>query len=403
MGPDAVAVAGISYEQAPVELREGLHLKTEQATSLSQQLASRGYEAVALATCNRTEVYVAGSSAESASENARHALAAVGVSCDLIHRAYLHRNLDAASHLFRVAAGLESIVLGDTHVAAQVKQAHRAARSVDACRTVLDRLFAAAARTSKRVRTETAVSAGATTIPGVAVATADHLAGPLAGRRLLIVGSGVVATAVARSAASHGCRDVVVAGRSFERASKVAARVGGHAVRLDEIENELANADVVFSATASRGFVLTASHARNLLRERKALIVFDLAIPRDVDPAFRGQPSILMFDLDNLAQAVRETESTRRDERALAEVIITEEAHRWEAWRRARVAAPAIVGLRDEADRAREQVLKRHARDLERLAPTERRLVETITSQLVGRLTHTATIEFQRHTVGAEG
>jgi glutamyl-tRNA reductase len=235
---------------------------------------------------------------------------------------YFHADEDAARHLFRVAAGLESIVLGDTHVAAQVRAAHQAARQCGAIGPILDRLFEAASRASKRVRTQTSVPSGVTTMPGVAIAAAARIAGPLASRRVLVVGAGQVATAVALNAASRGARNIVIANRSFERARDLALRVGGRGAPLDQLDTELASADVIICATAGRDFVLTAQHADALSRTVKPMLVLDLALPRDVDPALRDLRALRVLDLDELARVVRRgrwcLRSARRPTRPLA-------------------------------------------------------------------------------------
>ncbi len=349
-----------------------------------------------LATCNRTEVYVTGAGADEALRNARFALAEAGVGRRLFRRAYVHADEPAARHLFRVAAGLESIVLGDTHVIAQVREAHQAARRRDATGPILDRLFEAASGASKRVRAQTTVSTGVTTIAGAAVAAAARLAGPLERRRVLVVGAGAVATVAALGAVSRGCRQIVVANRSADPAGDLARRVGGRAVGLDELGEELAAADVIFCATASRGFVLTDRHAEACSQDVKPRLVFDLALPRDVDPAFRALSGTRVVDLDDLTQAVRASASTRRRDLERADAIVGGEAARWEAWRRARAAAPAITELHEGAEATRRRVLRRHAADLAQLAPEQQRLVETITAQLVAGLLHTPTLELRR-------
>jgi glutamyl-tRNA reductase len=400
---DSVVVAGISHDRTPTSLRERVHLAPLDAASLSRDLAERGHEAIVLATCNRTEVYVTGVSAEQALRNGRLALAEVGVGSRLFASGYIHADERAARHLFRVAAGLESIVLGDTHVVAQVREAHEAARQRGATGPILDRLFEAASGASKRVRAQTTVSTGVTTIAGAAVAAAARLAGPLASRRVLVVGAGAVATVAALGAASRGCRGIVVANRSAEPAGDLARRVGGRPAALDTLDETLAGADVIFCATASREFVLTDRHAAACARVARSRLIFDLALPRDVDPAFRALPGARVLDLDDLTQAVRASASTRRRDLERADAIVCGEAARWEAWRRARGAAPAITELHEDAEATRRFVLRRHAHDLAQLAPHQQRLVETITAQLVAKLLRAPTMELRRGDTAAAG
>jgi glutamyl-tRNA reductase len=188
----------------------------------------------------------------------------------------------------------------------------------------------------------------------------------------------------------------VVANRSAEPAIDLVRRVGGRHVGLDELAEPLAAAEVIFCATASRGFVLTDRHAEVCARHVKQRLVFDLALPRDVDPAFRALPGTCVLDLDDLTQAVRASASARRQDLDRADAIVRDEAARWEAWRRARAAAPAIADLHTDAETTRRLVLRRHAADLAQLAPDQQRLVETITARLVAQLLRSRTLELRR-------
>jgi len=386
----SLAVIGISHERTCARLRERAHVGPDEAAAFARALADGTHEAVVLATCNRTELYVAGTDAP---ERALAGFDELAGSAD-----YCHTDEHAVRHLFRVVSGLESIVIGDTHVVAQVRQAHAVARASGATGPLLDRLFEAAAAASKRVRTCTAVQAGPTSIPGAAVAAAARIAGPLSERRMLVVGAGRTARAAARHAAARGCRDIVVANRTPERAQEVARDVGGRAIAVAELGCALAAADVVVCATSSPGFLLTEVHARarEARRPGRPLLVFDLALPRDVDPAFGEPPGTQLFGLDDLRLVLDATGAARREDLQPADAIVDEEVRRYEDWRRARAAAPAIAALRDDAEQARRRVLARHTVALAQLDPAQRELVETITSQLVAKLLHAPLLELRR-------
>ena len=281
-----IAVAGISHLRtttrcADTSGRDSLHLAPEDAVALARSLAAGGREAAVLVTCRRTEVYLSG--ADDAEETARRALTELGAPALASPSVYSHDGEEAARHLFRVAAGLESIVPGDPHVTAQVRQAHQMARDAGTTGPLLDRLFEGASATSKRIRSRTSISSGATSIPAAAIALAAHMAAPLAQRRLLIVGAGKIAQVAAVCAWSRGCRDITVANRTVGRAEKLASRVGGRAVALDHLRTELATADVVLTATASRRFVLTEEH----LDGARPIVIFDLAVPLTCTPRSR--------------------------------------------------------------------------------------------------------------------
>lgn len=393
----AVVVGGISHHRTPAHLRERLHLAPDGAVALASSLSGDTCEAVVLATCNRTEIYLAGVAPAEAEKRARHALGDLGGPGILRATVYVHSGEQAARHLFRVTAGLESIVLGDTDVASQVRHAHAAAQNAGTSGPLLDRLFAAASAASKRVRTETLLSTGSTSIPAAALAVAARVLPTLSERRVLVVGAGSVATRAALNARTRGCAEIVVANRSRAAAHELAERVGGRAVSLDDLATELAAADLVLSATGSRGVILTPTHAAALVRSPRAPVaVFDLALPRDVDPSFGDLRGLHLFDLDDLARVVAASGETRRAEVDRADAIVREEAARYESWRRTRAAVPAIAALRDDAEQARRSILDRHSGDLARLAPAERALVETITRQLVAKLLHASTLELRR-------
>jgi glutamyl-tRNA reductase len=392
----SIAVLGISHERTSARVRERVHVTSDEAAALARTLANGRREALVLATCNRTELYITGSDAAGAQEQARLAFAELAGAAGAGD--YLYTDEQAARHLFRVTSGLESIVIGDTHVVAQVRQAHAAARACGATGPLLDRLFEAAAAASKRVRSNTAVQAGSTSIPGAAVAAAARIVGPLSERRVVVLGAGRTATTAARHAAARGCRDIVVANRTAARAHQLADEVDGRAIALDELDSVLAGADVVISATSCPGFVLTLDHAAAVGAQRagRPLVIFDVALPRDVDPAFRELPATQLFDLDDLGLIVAASGATRRRDLQLADAIVDEEVRRYEEWRRARAAAPAIAALRSDAEHTRRSVLARHAAGLAQLDPAQRTLVETITSQLVAKLLHAPMLELRR-------
>ena len=394
--PNSVVVAGISHSATPTQTRERFHLTLDQAAALAQALSGGDREAAVLATCNRTELYLTGYDVADTRTRAACALAAIA-DCKVGATSVLALSNEAvARHLFSVAAGLESIVLGDTHVAAQVRRAHTAARAAGATGPLLDRLFESASKASKRVRSETSVSSGATSVPAAAVATAAHIAAPLGERRVLVVGAGRIARAAALHARARGCRNIVVANRTRVRACELAVRVEGRAVPMDRLRAELECADVVICTTGSSDYVLTESD----LDVGRPIAVFDLALPRDVHPAFRAVTQL--YDLDDLAGTVAASGVQRRGQLLLADAIVRDEAAQYESWRRVRSVAPAIAALRGSAERARRDVLERRAGELAQLAASDRELVERITRQLVRRLTHEPTLELRRQALAGD-
>ena len=320
-----IAVAGVSHLRTTASMRDSLQPAPENAVALARSLAAGGREAAVLVTCRRTEVYLTG--ADGAERAARRALAELGGLALPPPSVYSHDGEEAARHLFRVAAGLESIVPGDTHVTAQVRQAHQLARDAGTTGPLLDRLFEGASAASKRIRTRTSISSGATSTPAAAIAMAARIAGPLASHRLLIVGAGKIAQVAAVHSWSRGCRDITVANRTAGRGEKLATRVGGRAVGLDQLCTELATVDVVLSATASRRFVLTEDH----LGSARPIVIFDMAAPPDVHPAFVS--ICRLVDLDGLSPCLPASGADRRADLERAAIIADEEAAHYESWR----------------------------------------------------------------------
>jgi glutamyl-tRNA reductase len=396
-----VAVVGVSHTHSCAAVRERLYVAPDSAPSVARTLAGGAHEAVVLSTCNRTEFYLTGRDGDEATHRAAAVFAHLADGVDPTPALYAHTNERAADHLFRVCAGLDAAVLGDTHVTAQVRHAHGIARAAGASGPLLDRLFEMAAAASKRIRSETAVSSGHTSVPAAAIAVANSIAGPLCERRLVVIGAGATARLAALNAAWRGCRDIVVVNRGTSRARQLADRVGGRASTFDALDRVLSAADIVVCATAAPGFILTVGQlvASAEQQRQRPLLVLDLAIPRDVDPAVRSQARLQLIDIDDLADLVEMNAARRSAGLERADAIARDEANRYERWRRARAAVPAIVAMRDAAERARRSVLGRHGAALEKLPPAERGLVEAITSELVAKLLHEPTLELRRRSL----
>jgi glutamyl-tRNA reductase len=385
-------VVGVSNRSAALELRERLHVEPEECAALASRLAGGG-EAVVLSTCNRLEAYVAGDDLPAA--RAR-------VKAELSRRSGLTRDElaavlrvaegdDASLHLFRVAAGLESPVPGEPQILGQVREAHASGSAGP----FLDRLFRRAVHAGRRVRTETALGAPRASLGTAAAELALRELGSLGGRRVLVVGAGRMGEAAAAGFAADGAQ-VLVANRTLERASALAARYGGHAVGVDAIADALADVDVVVSSTRSPGYVLT---ARELKQRRHPLVLVDLAVPRDLDPAIGDLPHCRLHRLDDLVGVAPAAPAA---EVARAETIVAEEVARFEEWRRSLEVVPAIVALRSRAESIRLAELARAGRELDALPERQRRLVEAVTAQILNKLLHAPTVRTKAAAAGGD-
>jgi glutamyl-tRNA reductase len=368
----SLVLVGTSHRLAPVEVRERVAFDREQARDLAQRLAADGAEVVCLSTCNRTEIYAV---AENAETLAADALAATP-------ELYRMRDADAALHLFRVAAGLDSLVPGEGEILGQVRTAYEDG----AAGPVLDRLFRQALHAGKKVRAETAIAESPSSVSSAAAALAQQVFGDLDGCRVLLVGAGGVSELAARNLASRGATIGWVASRTLERAHELAERHGAEALALDGIGARIAEADIVVSSTSAPGFVIEVDDVPS--RKGRPLFLIDLAVPRDIDPAASELDGVYVYDIDDLEAVVSESLSGRRREAERAEAIVAQEAARFRDWQASLEVVPAIASLREWAERVRSgEVAKAEAR-LGRLSESERETVESLTTQIVNKLLH---------------
>jgi glutamyl-tRNA reductase len=396
-----LVLVGISHHRAPVELRERVALDPAAAAALARRLAAETGEAVCLSTCNRTELYVAGDDPARAEADAEAALVGIAGVDELAPALYRLRDEAAALHLFRVAAGLDSMVPGEGEILGQVRAAYEAG----AAGPLLDRAFRQALHAGKKVRTETAIAEAPASVSSAAAALAEQVFGDLSGCSILLVGAGKISELAARNLLSRGARIAVVANRSLDRAGGLAARLGGEAVALAQVEQELVRADVVVSSTGAPGFVLGREAVARALRARRGrpLFLFDLAVPRDLDPAIDSLDGCYLYDIDDLEAVVSETLAGRRREAERAEAIVAEEAERFRAWQASLDVVPAIASLRARAEEIRAAELRKAEARLGRLSEDERSLVESITAQIVNKLLHLPTVRMKQAAAAADG
>jgi len=368
-----LVLVGTSHHHAPVELREQVALDGEQARALSARLG----EAVCLSTCNRTELYVESAHADEAERLAVEALAGVEPAL------YRLRDEAAALHLFRVAAGLDSLVPGEGEILGQVRAAYEAGTPG----ALLDRVFRHALHAGRKVRAQTAIGESPASVSSAAAALAAQVFGELDGRSVLLLGAGKVSEGAARNLRSRGARIALAANSKTDRS---------------EIERQLGSVDVVVSSTSAPGIVLDAATVARARRGRPLLLV-DLAVPRDLDPAIHELDGCYLYDIDDLEAIVTETLSGRRSEAERAEAIVAAEADKFHEWQASLEIVPAIASLRARAESIREAELRKAEGMLGRLDDAERRAVESITSQIVNKLLHLPTVRLKKAAAAADG
>jgi glutamyl-tRNA reductase len=365
-------------------LRERVALDLDRASALAADLD----DAVCLSTCFRTEVYLGGAREDDA-------LAALerlaGEALDAV--VYRLHDEAAAVHLFRVAAGLDSLVPGEAEILGQVRSAFDAGTAGP----VLDRLFRQALQAGKRVRSETAIGESPTSVPAAAAALAQQVFGDLAGRRVLVVGAGRMGELAAANLSSRDAVIAYVANRGEERGHALAARFGAEPVGLDAVPEALAGVDVVVTTTSAPGVVIAAADVP--ARRRRPLFFIDLAVPRNVDPAVHDLAGCFVYDVDDLEAVVAETLAGRRVAAARAEQLVLEEAERFREWQASLDVVPAIASLRARAEEIRAAELAK----LGRLSDRERSTLESVTAQILNKLLHLPTVRMKEAAAGADG
>jgi glutamyl-tRNA reductase len=390
----SVVLVGISHHNAPVELRERAALDGRRAAELARQLAGEHGEAVCLSTCNRTELYLADESADEAERRAAAALLALEE--ELGPALYRLRDEAAALHLFRVAAGLDSLVPGEGEILGQVRAAYEAG----ATGRILDRLFRQALHAGRKARSQTAIGESPASVSSAAAVLAEQVFGDLRGRKVVVVGAGKVGEQAIRNLVSRGAAIAFVANRSFERAEALARRFGGDALPLDAVTRALVEADVLLSSTSAPGVILTKGDVERVLPERKGrpLFLIDLAVPRDLDPAIHELDSCYLYDIDDLEVVVAAALAGRRREAQRAEAIVAAEADRFRDWHTSLEVVPAIASLRARAEEIREAELRRA-----KLTGAERRAAESVTAAVLNKLLHLPTIRMKQAAAAADG
>ena len=402
-----VVLVGTSHHHAPVEVREQVAFGSGRAGEIAAALAGEDGEAVALSTCNRTELYLACDDSAGALEQGAGALETIGGLPAGELEGSLYTLLDEAAvlHLFRVAAGLDSMIRGEGQILGQIRSAYEAAQEADATGPALHRLFRHALRAGKRVRTETGIAENPASVSTAAAELVERVFEDLRGTNVLLLGAGKIGELAAVELVARGASGIVVANRSLERASRLAARFGARAASLDQLDDELARADVVVASTSSAGYLVSAAQVERARAGRRDRPVFfiDIAVPRDVDPAINALPGCYLYDIDDLQQVVAESADGRTEEIDRAEAIVADEAEQFRAWQRSRDVVPAITSLRELAETIRVQELARAEPRLGALSPRERRAVESLTAQIVNKLLHLPTVRLKEAAAAPTG
>ena len=387
---------GLSHLTAPIELREQVDFTRAGVAAALEGLAARhvAREMAVLSTCNRAEVYVA-SDADHAVEGLFSFFAEYhGVPPDeLAPHLYMHHGAGVARHLFRVAAGLDSLVVGEPQILGQVKAAYTLASNARFTGTVLNRLFHVAFAAGKRVRSETGLGEGAVSVSYAAIALAKKIFGGLTGLRVLILGSGEMAKLTGVHLRAQQVREITLASRTRATAERIAPQIAANVIDWSGIDRALERADILVTATGASSPVLGRAEVERAMRLRRerALFIIDIAVPRDVDPDAGALDQVFLYNIDDLQGIVKENLARRTAELERADAIIDAEASRFAAWLQSREIIPTVVALRERFESIRRAELQRLQPKLNGLPPEAQAQVEQITRLLVEKLLLTPT------------
>lgn len=406
--PHIIAV-GVSHKTAPVEQREKVALSEAAARTLARDLVRDPdiAEAVVISTCNRTEAYVHALDAGAAEDAVCDALVGGGTITRSEFDCARYALLDdrAAAHLFRVAASLDSMVVGESEIQGQVRAAWEAAAEEDATGVLLDRLFRQALEAGKRVRRETSVAVRPVSVSTVAADLAREALPDLGGRRGLVIGGGRMAEATARALMERGLGELVVINRTVGTAREIAERLGGMGLGFDRLPEELRGADVVVCSTDAPHPVISADQVQEALVERpgRPMVLIDIAVPRDVESTASAVHGAVLFDIDDLERVVARNRDERQQHVERGEVIVGEEVERYSAWRVGLAVTPVITSLRELAEAVRCGEIARVERSTSDLTAQERERLDTITRAIVNKLLHEPTVRVRAAAASVDG
>ncbi|HVA72054.1 MAG TPA: glutamyl-tRNA reductase [Candidatus Limnocylindrales bacterium] len=392
-GRAAIALIGCNHRTAPVELRERVVFTPEQAVRAANELCQMGVieEAVVVSTCNRSELYgVTSKSAESAPSamvsyfTEFHKLSAA----ELNGRIYRHAGPEAVRHLFRVACGIDSMLLGEAEILGQVRDAYHRALESGSTGPVLNRLFQGALEVGKRVRAETEIGARPMSVALAGVKLAERIFGELKSHRALIVGAGSVAEQVVEHLRLRGIGELRVVNRSFARAQELAQRMGGQASEWANFERLLDQPDIIVTSVSGSEHVLTRAIIERAMAARsgRAMFVIDLGVPRNVEPEAEGLYNVYLFNIGHLGEIVEQNKKARETEIPRVETIIDEHARKFLAWQSSLEAAGLLDAFRARLDAERRSLLNVHFANGDGLSENDRARIEMFTEELINRI-----------------
>ncbi|HUY81334.1 MAG TPA: glutamyl-tRNA reductase [Acidobacteriaceae bacterium] len=386
-----ILLTGLNHKTAPVELRERFAIASHDLAAETQALLEHPgiCEGLILSTCNRVEVLICyeGDDLDVTKYLNEHFSVDTKM---LAPHLYEYRDGEAVKHLFRVAASLDSMVVGEPQILGQVKESYSAARSVGAVGPALERLLQSAFTAAKKVRSETQIGASSVSIASVAVDLARKIFGSLEGKRVLLVGAGKMSELAARHLMQQGAKSLLIANRTHERAVRMAQKFNGHVVRFEDLHTRADEADILITSTGSPEFLIRTPHAQQYLQRRRnrPMFLIDIAVPRDIDPEINRLEGIFLYDIDDLQSVAASNLADRGSEAKHAEAILEQEVVRYQKRLETLDVVPALVDLQAAAEEMRQAELRRNHGRLKSLSPSQMEIIESITRSLMNKFLH---------------
>ena len=399
----ALIVAGVSHATAPIEIREKIGFRAHEALRELEHLRESGIirEGVALSTCNRTEIYAVEQNGDALPHIS--AMLSRRLGRDAAKFMYVRRERNVASHLFGVAAGLESMIVGEAQIHGQVKQAWEECRAESG--PILNRMFQTALLAASRAREETGIGRGAASVSSAAVQLAKKIFGGMAGRRAMILGAGDVAEIALECLMNEGVRVAIVANRTYERAQALAERHGATAMHYDECWESLKDVDVMLCSTASPVPVVTVARVEDsvVARGDRPLCILDIALPRDVEVAVGEMDNVFLYDLDDLRAAAAANLERREENVPAAQQIITQEAQKYWEWVAGLAVVPVVRSFREEMDKVRSTELAAAFRRLGPLSAEQAETIEHFSRALMNKFMHEPSVRLKAAAANGRG
>jgi glutamyl-tRNA reductase len=404
-----LVIIGLNHKSAPVEIREKLSFP---AQSIGEPLKSltNHYgmnEGVILSTCNRVEVVAITPDMEQGEWQVKRFLSDYhNIPLEkLDEHLYSYFGEEAVKHIFRVAAGLDSMVMGEPQILGQVKDSYSHAIEHDTAGIIINKLYHKVFQVAKRIRTETRIGESAVSISFAAVELARKIFGELAGKAVMLVGAGEMAELAAKHLLSNGMREILVANRTYEKAVELVKGFGGSAIAFDEFPRYLKSVDIVIASTGATNFIISPDQITEALRERKSRPMFfiDISVPRNIDPQVNDIEHAYVYDVDDLQGVVEANMNERAGEAELAEEIIEEEIEKFYRWIRSLDVVPTIITLRQYCDNIRKTELGKALGAMRDLTKKEEKALDAMTSAIVNKIIHNAIVHLKKDANKIEG